>query len=642
MSIVSTIQSPPIWSPAYNPIVWMVDSDQTTQFKFRYVFDVYIFESGGFVRFKVPPNPKGKGLIDVSTLVQSYLENPLNLPFLSGTPFYSGEYLATNVYLKVGEEYSLTATGDPILYDGFGNVGNPAYGLYADSNFRPCPNATTPVIAYSAAQSANGYYDYIAVGGESILDFEMALGQVPDTGGRFLTACTDPIQTIRSDEDFTLTWLNRNFEAATGPQTFPYAMKVSLYDNGTYIGNKEYYNTVANGGIWPTCSTAPSPATGASGPENYLYSFKINPADITSYTQDQEALFDGKYGCEFIPISEIFPGYHDSGLSPASNPSIGAFPYDDSYIQPQFNSNCTTGFGIGYTGWSDLVYKDMTVTIGDVISIEIPSQNSFAGSHPSMYLWGATGASSNPAKWEQIAVFTVTNSGGNKLYRVNHTATKAYTSLGLRWFSATSVSCGSFGCFSNYWNITSPITTAGFDKMCLALYPYATYGTCSLGTTPVSEEICLNIDDTNCWGFEPIRFTWLNQLGGRDWYTFIKRNTYTQSAERQTLYRVPGYWSAATYNVQDNSPARYGNTVFKTSLVNNWTASTDWITEEQSNWLRTMFASSSVFAYLPGRSQPCAVILQDAEYSVQTYAREKLFQYFVSFTEAIPDNTQSY
>jgi hypothetical protein len=108
------------------------------------------------------------------------------------------------------------------------------------------------------------------------------------------------------------------------------------------------------------------------------------------------------------------------------------------------------------------------------------------------------------------------------------------------------------------------------------------------------------------------------------------------------LYRVPGYWSAATYNVQDNSPARYGNTVFKTSLVNNWTASTDWITEEQSNWLRTMFASSSVFAYLPGRSQPCAVILQDAEYSVQTYAREKLFQYFVSFTEAIPDNTQSY
>lgn len=642
MSIVSTIQSPPIWSPAYNPIVWMVNSDQTTQFKFRYVFDVYIFGIASFVRFKVPPNPEGIGLIDVSTLVQSQLENPLNLPFLSDTKFYSGEFLATNVYLKVGEEYSTTATGSPILYDGFGNIGDPAYGLYADSNFRPCPDSTTPVNAYSAAQSANDYYDYIATGGEDILEFEMALGQVNDTGGKFLTSCTDSPQTIRSDENFTLTWINRNFEAATGPQTFPYAMNVDLYNSGDYIGSTGFYNTVANGGVWPLCSVAPFPATGASGPENYLYSFKINPADITVYTQDQEVLFDGNYGCGASPMPDVFPGYHDSGLSPASNPNILLSNQSPSYIQPSYNSNCTTGFGIGYTGWSDLAYRDMPVITGDLIEIQIPSINASAGSFPDLYLWGATGTSSNAAKWEQIAVFTVTTSGLYKLYTLSHTATKAYTALGLRWFSGTTVSCGKWGCFSNYWNITTSIAPGGFDKMCLALYPYATYGTCSLGATASSEVICLSIDDTNCWGFEPIRFTWLNPLGGRDWYTFIKRNTYTQSAERQTLYRVPGYWSAATYSVQDNSPARYGNTVFMTNITNNWTASTDWITEEQSVWLRTMFASPSVFVYLPGRSQPCAVVIQDAEYSVQSYAREKLFQYFVSFTEAIPDNTQSY
>ena len=102
MSIVATIQSPPIWSPAYNPIVWMVDSDQTTQYKFRYVFDVYVYGASTYTRFKTPPNPEGKGLIDVSPLVQSELQIPQNLPFLSTTPFYSGAYLTTNVYLKVG------------------------------------------------------------------------------------------------------------------------------------------------------------------------------------------------------------------------------------------------------------------------------------------------------------------------------------------------------------------------------------------------------------------------------------------------------------------------------------------------------------------------------------------------------------
>jgi hypothetical protein len=220
-----------------------------------------------------------------------------------------------------------------------------------------------------------------------------------------------------------------------------------------------------------------------------LYSFKINPADITSIVQDQEVLFDGEFGCAYQPTIDIFPGSHTTGLTPASNPNIFVYTIDDSYIQPQYNSNCTTGFGIGYTGWSDLVYKDMTVTIGDVISIEIPSLNSFAGSHASMYLWGATGASSNPAKWEQIAVFTETNSGGNKLYNLTHTATKNYTALGLRWFSGTSVSCGKFGCFSNYWNITTAVTPGEFDQICLSLYPFANTGTCALGATAMSETI---------------------------------------------------------------------------------------------------------------------------------------------------------
>jgi hypothetical protein len=154
--------------------------------------------------------------------------------------------------------------------------------------------------------------------------------------------------------------------------------------------------------------------------------------------------------------------------------------------------------------------------------------------------------------------------------------------------------------------------------------------------------MCLTINDQNCWGFEPIRFTWLNNLGGRDWYTFIKRNTFTQQAGRANFYKLPGYWSAASYNVNDNQPARYGTTTFRMDLTNTWTASTNWLSEAESEWLRSMFASPHVIAYLPGRTQPTLINITDANYSVQNFAREKLFQYFVSFTEAQPDVVQGF
>jgi len=466
MAITNTLQSPPLWSAAYNPIVWMVESDQTTQFKFRYVFDVYVGDSLP-IRFKTPPNPFGKGLIDVSALVQAKIEIPLSLPFLSFDNFYDGDYLATRVYILAGEEYSTTAAGTPVLYDGLGSPGEPAYGLYANGDFRPAPDYTTPVVGWASAQNPQTYFDWLSVGGEDALQYEMALGQIGNTEGKFLTNCPDSPQTIRSDEQFTLTWFNYNFESATGPLATPFAMKVTTFQNGATVGATGFLNLQSNGGTWTSCTTV---GTGATADAALLNNFNINMADIPA---------------------------------------------------------------------------------------EIPG---------------------------------------------------------------------------------------AFDTVTLQLFPKDLFGpdVCSLGATGTSEVITLAINDANCWGFEPIRFTWINPLGGRDWFTFMKRNTQVQGATRSTLFKLPGYWSAASYSVFDNQPARFGTTVFRMDLVNTWTASTDWLTEEQSFWLREMFASPSVIAYLPGRTQPVAVVIQDAEYSVQTIVRENLFQYFVSFVEALPDNTQGY
>ena len=624
--ITQTLQSPPIFSGTYNPLVWMVQSNATGNYNFKYVFDVYVGGSTGPIRFKTPPNPYGKGIIDVNALSQGELNFTINLPMLSSTPFTTGQGLCGSVYILAGEEYSVGANGDILLYNGLGATGQPAYGLYADGDFRPAPNSTTPVTTMSWGQSASQYYDYITLGGESVLDYMMAKSwNSPDSKGKWLTRYPGLSQTIRSDEDFTISWINYDPEAPNYRQ-IPYAMVVKGYNNGTLIGENTYYNTVANGGSWPTCNT---PATGPTAGV-YISSFKVNPADLSftgAFTRSKADLFGPTWNWQYYtPIPQCFPDA-DS-------------PVGTNLAWSVYTSNQMTIGTTGTTGYTEIVYRYMNVATGSDILIQIPSQNFYYGTYADLELWGE-----HNGTFEYIDTFYKQEVfGGTSDYNISGlTTTKDYTALGLRGHQTVLVEAPfRLGYPIATWDITGPSGAAAFDQFCLALYPYDDYATCTVGTTPDSEVMCLTIDDTNCWGFEPIRFSWLNNLGGRDYYTFIKRNTNVQNATRNTLYKIQGYWSAATYNVQENSPARFGTQIFRADLTNTWTASTDWITDDMSTYLRNMFASPHVLVYLPGRSQPTMVTITDASYTVNTTVREKLFQYFVSFTESQPDVVQSF
>lgn len=627
--ITQTLQSPPIFSSAFNPIVWMVESDAIANFDFKYVFDVYISSQALPLRFKTPPNPAGRGIIDVSSLVQGNISTIANVPCLSPFPFYGGTGLAGEVYILAGEEYATTPGGEVVLYDGLGNIGQPAYGLYANGDFRPATNATTPVVTLAWGQGAFDYYDYIATGGESVLDYMMARSwNTPDSGGKFLTRWPNSLtQTIRSDEDFTLSWLNYDFEAP-GSRQVPYAMVVTGYLNGATAGSETYYNIVANGGTWTSCTT---PNAGATADQaNWINNFKLNVADIdltpASVLRTKSDIFGPYWDWgPYQPYPECFPNQD----SPVGT-NLGWFVFDDAYLYIG-----TTGT----TGYTEIVYRDMEVLTGSVINIAIPSTNFFYGDYADVELWGEYNG-----VFELVDVFYKQEVfGGTSIYRItNYTTTKDYTALGLRGHQTGPVDEMFYlGIPINQWDILGPVGPTGqFDSFCCALYPYNNLGTCTLGATADSVQMCFTVDDTNCWGFDPIRFTWLNNLGGKDWYTMIKRNTNVQNAQRTTMYKLPGYWSASTYSIQDNSPARYGTITTRVDLTNTWTASTNWLSDEESAFLRNMFASPQVWAYLPGKTQPTLITITDASYTVNTTVREKLFQYFVSFTEANPDVVQ--
>jgi len=75
MSISAVNYKPHVYTPAYNPIPYSITSDENGQTDFSYVFDLYVNGATGYTyRLKQRPNPAGAGMIDISPIMQSYVE----------------------------------------------------------------------------------------------------------------------------------------------------------------------------------------------------------------------------------------------------------------------------------------------------------------------------------------------------------------------------------------------------------------------------------------------------------------------------------------------------------------------------------------------------------------------------------------
>ena len=153
--IVQVDYAPTVFSPAFNPIIWSVLSDKTNATDFKYVFDIYI-DDVLVNTVKQRANPVGRGMIDVSSIVQAYLDssNPAaqitqgetSIDWTTGRVFADNFLMSRKLYLKIGEEYTLN--GSSSVYNGINNqVGPPSYAVYSGNTLVP----NTPVLTWSAS-----------------------------------------------------------------------------------------------------------------------------------------------------------------------------------------------------------------------------------------------------------------------------------------------------------------------------------------------------------------------------------------------------------------------------------------------------------------------------------------------------------
>jgi hypothetical protein len=111
-----------------------------------------------------------------------------------------------------------------------------------------------------------------------------------------------------------------------------------------------------------------------------------------------------------------------------------------------------------------------------------------------------------------------------------------------------------------------------------------------------SEKFYIRVAD-KCSKQTPIRFYWMNKLGGYDGFTFYGSNGQGAEIERN-FYKKPiagSFLGEAASN--DISNSSRGESQYQTTLKDKLFANSDWITKEQSTWLEELFTSPDVFIY---------------------------------------------
>ena len=91
---ISGVVEPNVTTPAYNPVIFWVDSTNKNETGFKYVVDVYDSTPTKIAEYRVAPEiVNGYGVIDLSKLLQAKVSKDLDL---TTTTYYN----ASNSYFQ--------------------------------------------------------------------------------------------------------------------------------------------------------------------------------------------------------------------------------------------------------------------------------------------------------------------------------------------------------------------------------------------------------------------------------------------------------------------------------------------------------------------------------------------------------------
>lgn len=156
-----------------------------------------------------------------------------------------------------------------------------------------------------------------------------------------------------------------------------------------------------------------------------------------------------------------------------------------------------------------------------------------------------------------------------------------------------------------------------------------------LSPTRITELRRFNID--SACRYTPVRLHFLNKLGGFDAFNFKKASKNNTDINRKTYKKLLGTQSGTSFTYSSSD-----------RVVNNMSISTDdsvkitsdWLSEEESFWLKELVSSPIVFQELNGQLIP--VQITDTKYEQKKKDTEKIFNLELTFNYSVTNYRQRY
>jgi len=226
-------QSPTTPNMANNTLVYGLQSNKVTEPQFQFVCDLtYSGSSAVLQRIKQQPNPEARAVFDVGSIISNYVDSD-NVWKTQG--FTTSSNAAKRFSVKFGEQYGTSVSSSITLYDGNGNVGQPAvtassYSYYVNGLTNPNDkiNWNFPSSSYYTLEDASVYNTF---------SYQHTLTNASLT------------QSVQDGEYHTISFFNGNFDnnAITAQDIF--YVQIRYYNAaGGVLGTDSLTNVEANGG----------------------------------------------------------------------------------------------------------------------------------------------------------------------------------------------------------------------------------------------------------------------------------------------------------------------------------------------------------------------------------------------------------
>ena len=130
----------------------------------------------------------------------------------------------------------------------------------------------------------------------------------------------------------------------------------------------------------------------------------------------------------------------------------------------------------------------------------------------------------------------------------------------------------------------------------------------------------------NCRPYDVIRLSFLNKLGGIDYWNFNLVSKFTSAIDRTQINRA--------FLKNDNKILKRGRDVIYSKAVENWTINTDFLLDDQAIFIRELVESSDVYMISGDGLKALPVVITDSNWQFKSGLLDGYVQYTVNFIKA--------